>query len=226
MPSTSVFAQPHLPALAPPFSANTAVDPSPLAPEEEEEEEGFTTVSRRGPHEVGASPLLHMKCTGHHFCEDCFYGALELAIDRESSHSIPCGEKACPSLEYEDVKAIFSRFTTLATSRRVHLLQQYAHPPALASSFTARPPERHFARAPTSWSRRSTSKVFSPSTAASSHQRSARLLPAARQELPSPGPSKGRRRCREETRFSSKGEEARRRRRRREGGQARSSIER
>jgi len=87
----SVFAQPHLPALVPPFSAATAVNPSPLAPEEHEEEEGFTTVSRRGPHEVGASPSLHVKCNGHHFCEDYFYGALELAIDRESSHPIPCG---------------------------------------------------------------------------------------------------------------------------------------
>jgi hypothetical protein len=72
-------------------------------------------------------PLRHLKCNIHHFCEDCFCDALKLAIDREGEHSIPCGEKACPRLEYEDVKAILSRCTTIETSRRGDLLQSYAH---------------------------------------------------------------------------------------------------
>jgi hypothetical protein len=72
-------------------------------------------------------PLRHLKCNIHHFCEDCFCDALKLAIDREGEHSIPCGEKTCPRLEFEDVKAILSRCTTIETSRRGDLLQSYAH---------------------------------------------------------------------------------------------------
>jgi hypothetical protein len=70
-------------------------------------------------------PLRHMKCNFHHYCEDCFCLALELAIDDEASDPIPCGKKACPRLEFEDVTSILLRFTTVAASRRDDLIQRY-----------------------------------------------------------------------------------------------------
>jgi hypothetical protein len=91
-----------------------------------------------------------MKCNDHHYCEDSFCRAIELAIASESSHPVPYGDKTCPRLEFKDVKAMLFRSTTIPDPRRDNLLQKYAHPPALASSFTARPTEPYPPRAPTS----------------------------------------------------------------------------
>jgi hypothetical protein len=67
-----------------------------------------------------------MRCNLHHYCEDCFCEALELAISKERFQFIPCGEKSCSRLEFKDVKAIISRFVTISATRRVDLLQRYA----------------------------------------------------------------------------------------------------
>ena len=71
-------------------------------------------------------PLRHMKCDTHHYCEDCFCQAIELAIRAETYHPVPCGSETCPSLGFEDVRAILQRFTSITTTRRDDLLQQYA----------------------------------------------------------------------------------------------------
>jgi hypothetical protein len=67
-----------------------------------------------------------MRCNLHHYCEDCFCEALELAISKERFQFTPCGEKSCSRLEFKDVKAIISRFVTISATRRVDLLQRYA----------------------------------------------------------------------------------------------------
>ena len=72
-------------------------------------------------------PLRHLKCNNHHYCEDCFCSALELAINKESNHPVPCGDTACPRLGYEKIQATLHRCTTITASRSNDLLQQYAH---------------------------------------------------------------------------------------------------
>jgi hypothetical protein len=72
-------------------------------------------------------PLKHLECNDHHYCEKCFCRRLQLAIDGETCHPIPCGKKECPRLDFQDVRAILLRCTTIAASRRANLLQQYAH---------------------------------------------------------------------------------------------------
>ena len=72
------------------------------------------------------SAWISVACQSRRDCEDCVCEALELAISEERFRFIPCGEKKCPRLEFEDVKAMLFRLTTIQAPRRDDLLQRFA----------------------------------------------------------------------------------------------------